>query len=65
MFYNIIVRGYGIGYVLRKMVAERPSKDRRRITNLWVENQQLAILHDSYAQCAGFQRICNCHIEGT
>ena len=53
------------------MVAERPSwcavgsadKDRRRIANLWIENQQLAVLYDSHTQCAGFQRICNCHME--
>lgn len=43
---------------------ERLSKDRLGITNLWVENQRFAILYDSYAQCAGFQEICNCHIEG-
>ena len=65
MFYNIIVRGYGIGYALRKMVAERPPKDRREITSLGIENQQLVILFGSHTQCAGFQRICNCHIEGT
>lgn len=49
----------------RRRTAERPSKDRRGITNLWIENQRLATLHDSYAQCAGFQGLCNCHIEGT
>ena len=47
------------------MVAERPSKNRRRITSLWVENQQLAILFGSHTQCTGFQEICNCHKEGT
>lgn len=65
MFYNNNLKGYGKGYVGRKMVAERPSKDRRGITNLWVENQRLAILYDSYAQCANFQEICNCDIKGT
>ena len=65
MFYNNNLKGYGKGYVGRKMVAERPSKDRRGTINLWVENQRFAILCDSCAQCAGFQRICNCHIEGT
>lgn len=47
------------------MVAERPPKDRRRITSLRIENQQLAIMFGLHAQCAGFQDICNCHIEGT
>lgn len=46
------------------MVAERPPKDRRRITGLWIENQQLAIMFGLHAQCAGFQEICNCYIEG-
>ena len=46
------------------MGAGRPPRGRRRITDLWIENQQLAILYDSYAQCTGFQEICNCHIEG-
>ena len=55
------------------MVAESPSNDRRamasawptRITNLGVENQQLAILFGSHTQCTGFEEICNCHKEGT
>lgn len=34
-----------------------------RITDLWIENQQLAILFGSRTQCAGFQEICNCHKE--
>lgn len=51
MFYNIIVRGYGIGYVLRKMVAERPSKDRRRIAEgpltfgLKISDLQFCMIH--------------------
>ena len=49
----------------RRETVEGSSKDRRGITNLWVENQRLAILYDSYAQCAGFQGVCNCYIEGT
>ena len=64
MFYNNNLKGYGKGYVGQKNVAERPSKDHRRITYLGVENQRLALLCDSYAQCTGFQWICNCHIEG-
>lgn len=80
MFYNNNLKGYGKGYVGRKNVAERPpwcavgsaDKDRRamasawptRITNLGIENQQLVILFGSHTQCAGFQGICNCHIEG-
>lgn len=47
---------YGVGLA---------DKDHRRITDLWIENQQLAILYDSRAQCTGFQEICNCHKEGT
>lgn len=43
---------------------EGSSKDRLGITNLWVENQQLAILFDSHMQCAGFQQVCNCYKEG-
>lgn len=69
MFYNNNLKGYGKGYVGRKkcrrMTAERPPKDRRGITDLWVENQQLAIMFGLHAQCADFQWICNCHIEGT
>jgi hypothetical protein len=44
---------------------ERPPKDRRGVIRLLVENQQLVILCDSHAQYAGFQKIYNCHIEGT
>ena len=49
----------------RRETVEGSSKDRRGITNLGVENQQLAILYDSRTQCAGFQEVCNCYIEGT
>ena len=42
-----------------------PSAWPTRATDLWVENQQLAILHGLHAQYAGFQETCNCYKEGT
>lgn len=51
MFYNKNLKGYGKGYVGRKNVAERPSKDRRRIAEgsltfgLKISDLQFCMIH--------------------
>ena len=55
-----------IGIVERGELRNRKGslRDRQGSIGLCFENQQLAILRDSYTQCAGFQEIWNCYIEG-
>ena len=47
------------------MVAERPSRDRRRIVMLYVENQQVVIVCGWFMQCADSQVLRYCGKEGT